>query len=231
MAWVLGYVFDNVTRLSIHNATITFTGGAGSIVANSGMDGHYIKPNMPVATYSIEVTAAGYHTKSESGLIMQAGATFEKNINLSPIVFAAKPVFDPAPGSFAGSIPPVTIECATDGAVIRYTLDNSAPTESSNGIDYSVPIDLTSNTTIKARAFADGMEPSELASGSYTIESSHGDVNGDSYINLKDAILGLQIMIGMLQENPVSMSADVDGDDTIGLVDIIYILQKIADLR
>lgn len=56
-----------------------------------------------------------------------------------------------------------------------------------------------------------------------------GDVNGDSSVNLADAILALKVAAGM---NPsVSLSADVNSDSKIGLTEVVYILQKIAGLR
>ncbi|MDE6511001.1 MAG: chitobiase/beta-hexosaminidase C-terminal domain-containing protein [Muribaculaceae bacterium] len=54
------------------------------------------------------------------------------------------------------------ISCATEGAVIRYTLDGSEPTEESEA--YTEPIEFYGKEmTIKARAFADGMYASEIS--------------------------------------------------------------------
>ena len=60
----------------------------------------------------------------------------------------------------------VTITCATDGATIRYTTDNSTPTESSLG--YTAPIRVADTTVVKAIGFKDGMLPSKLAVETYT---------------------------------------------------------------
>ena len=45
----------------------------------------------------------------------------------------------------------VTLDSATRGAVIRYTLDGTEPTASS--AMYDRPLALTADTTVKARAF------------------------------------------------------------------------------
>ncbi len=55
----------------------------------------------------------------------------------------------------------VVISCATEGAVIRYTLDGSEPTAES--AIYTEPIEIVSDMTIRARAFADGLYESEVS--------------------------------------------------------------------
>ena len=55
-----------------------------------------------------------------------------------------------------------------------------------------------------------------------------GDVNNDNLIDLKDAILTCKILSGTLQSSTISILADVDNNQQIGLVDLIFILQKIA---
>ncbi|MDL2300204.1 chitobiase/beta-hexosaminidase C-terminal domain-containing protein [Clostridiaceae bacterium OttesenSCG-928-D20] len=56
---------------------------------------------------------------------------------------------------------------ATKGSEIYYTLDGSTPSKSST--KYLGPIELKSNTTIKAIAYANGYKPSEAVSFSYTV--------------------------------------------------------------
>lgn len=60
----------------------------------------------------------------------------------------------------------VAITVPTEGAVIRYTLDGSAPT-ATNGQVYSGPIPVQTTTVIKAVAFKDGFLPSTIDSQSY----------------------------------------------------------------
>lgn len=55
----------------------------------------------------------------------------------------------------------ITITCATDGASIHYTLDGNNPTEES--VLYSGPIEVAPSTVVKAKAYKDGMMPSETA--------------------------------------------------------------------
>ena len=60
----------------------------------------------------------------------------------------------------------IEIACPTPSASIHYTLDDSTPTSSSTL--YEGPFEVTPGTTIKARAFKEGMRPSETAE--YTVE-------------------------------------------------------------
>lgn len=61
----------------------------------------------------------------------------------------------------------VVITCETDGANIRYTTDGSAPTEFSNGADYSGPINITTTTCLRAAAFKTGWMQSDVDTQSY----------------------------------------------------------------
>ena len=58
-----------------------------------------------------------------------------------------------------------TITCATDDAVIRYTLDGTEPTETS--AVYSAPISISTATTLKAKAWKEGYTPSFVTSATY----------------------------------------------------------------
>lgn len=77
---------------------------------------------------------------------------------------AATPTFNPPAGAYTAPIN-VTISTTTPGATIRYTVDGSNPTATSP--IYSTPIPVSSNTTIKAVAFATGFEPSYVGTASY----------------------------------------------------------------
>jgi len=57
-----------------------------------------------------------------------------------------------------------------------------------------------------------------------------GDVNGDGKSDLADAMPVLRILAGIPVGN-VNLNADVNGDGKIGLEELGYILQKVAELR
>lgn len=82
------------------------------------------------------------------------------------------PVFTPAGGTYY--INPfsksVSIDCATSGAAIYYTTDNSTPTKSST--HYSGAITVNANAVIKAKAFKSGMYDSGTVTGTYNIQTT-----------------------------------------------------------
>jgi hypothetical protein len=78
----------------------------------------------------------------------------------------ATPVITPGGGSFTGGVS-VSMQTATSGASIRYTLDGSVPT--SNSTLYSAPFNVRANTVVTAQGFATGMNPSQTAMANFTI--------------------------------------------------------------
>ena len=57
-------------------------------------------------------------------------------------------------------------------------------------------------------------------------ENIPGDFNYDGHTDLTDAIICLKLISGIIPENSIYLNADVNGDDRIGLEDILYIMQK-----
>ena len=78
----------------------------------------------------------------------------------------ATPTFGPGGGTYS-SAQNVSIQCTTVGATIRYTTNGAEP--SSTSTVYSSPVSVTNTTTIKAKAFMNGMTDSNTASAIYTI--------------------------------------------------------------
>lgn len=67
-----------------------------------------------------------------------------------------------------------------------------------------------------------------LLSGSPAGAYQVGDVNDDTVIDLKDALLSLQVVSGRTPGGQVFTEADADGDGKIGLAETIFILQYAA---
>lgn len=76
------------------------------------------------------------------------------------------PTFSPAAGTYS-SAQNVSIACTTEGAAIYYTTDGSTPTAESTAYTQAIPVSTT--TTIKAIAVADGYTNSAVATATYTI--------------------------------------------------------------
>lgn len=79
------------------------------------------------------------------------------------IAKVATPVMSPAGGTYANA-QNITISCATVGATILYSTDGSPPY-----LTYNSPINISSSTTLKAKAVLAGMADSAVSTDIYTI--------------------------------------------------------------
>lgn len=78
------------------------------------------------------------------------------------------PVISPAAGIY-GSPQTVSIHSFDDDVELRYTLDESDPTETSSILPEGMSINVSSSTTVKARAFKTDKTPSGTASARFSI--------------------------------------------------------------
>ena len=105
----------------------------------------------------------------------------------------SKPAASPAGGAVPSGTR-VTLSTATEGATIYYTTDGSEPASSST--EYSVPIEVTTEMTLKAIAAKDGMLDSDVMEEQYTIATIPAPANltassADRSVTLKwEAVTG-----------------------------------------
>lgn len=127
----------------------------------------------------------------------------------------AKPAFNPMQGSHHGPLQ-VTISCETDGAIIRYTLDENEPNEQSP--EYNDTIVLPESKIIKAKAWKDdeNYEPSEVATADYIIQYRiHATTNGGGVVNDNQSV---DVLVDF--NNPFTLRANSYSD---------YIFEKWTD--
>jgi hypothetical protein len=92
----------------------------------------------------------------------------------------APPAFNPAGGTFVGSVS-IAVDYADTNAVFYYTLDNSLPT--TNSFFYSGPFVLTNSATVQAKAFETGYNNSVAASATFAIRPPIFFVSGGYFSN------------------------------------------------
>ncbi len=85
----------------------------------------------------------------------------------APIIFPEKVLNSPAGGLFVGIKPTVKMSTPATNATIRYTLDGSDPDSISAA--YKIPFELDQTSVVKARSFADGAVPSQIATAYFRV--------------------------------------------------------------
>lgn len=64
------------------------------------------------------------------------------------------------------------------------------------------------------------------------VEILGGDINGNGAVDLTDAILTMQVLSGFAPPSQyINKNSDVDGDESLGLQEIIFIFQTLSGLR
>jgi hypothetical protein len=160
----------------------TYTTDQSITIACSTLDAtiYYTKdgsiPTTASAVYSGPISVAGNGT-TMTIMAMAAKAGFSN----SPVVSAtytiaasqgvATPTFTPAGGTY-NSNQSVTIGCATSGATIYYTTDETAPTTASRIYAGPILVSGSKPVMIKAMAAKAGLPNSAVATATYVITAS-----------------------------------------------------------
>ncbi|MCK4653808.1 MAG: chitobiase/beta-hexosaminidase C-terminal domain-containing protein, partial [Candidatus Cloacimonetes bacterium] len=90
-------------------------------------------------------------------------------------VYTTMPKFSLEPGIYETS-QIVELICLNPEADIYYTLDGSEPDQSS--LFYTIPLTISTNTFIKAKAFNTGLQPSMTLTGNFFIGTLSGNLSG-----------------------------------------------------
>ena len=132
------------------------------------------------------------------GTDTQKASAVTSSTQTAPKLTVATPTFKPdGTTSFRGT-QTVEISCATPGASIYYTTDDTTPTSSSTA--YNGAISLTSTTTIKAIAVKADMNDSAVAAVTFTRCSSSG--GGGGGVSIPDT----KIPTGIYEHGTVTVS-------------------------
>lgn len=130
---------------------------------------------------------------------------------------------------------PAGINCGTDcsetySTATTLTLtavsDNNSDFAGWSGMGISCP--GTGSCTVS-------VDGAKLVNADFTRKILKGDLNNDGAVNLVDTILALRAIGGLnpagIRNDYASSGTDVNGDNKIGMAEVIYILQKAAGMR
>ncbi|MFC1859889.1 chitobiase/beta-hexosaminidase C-terminal domain-containing protein, partial [Thermodesulfobacteriota bacterium] len=233
--FIKGMVYNGLDRAIIEGANLTTSLGWANAISLS--NGSFIMV-VPAGTTNLSCAKTGYETASIPEIEVASGST--KTINLMMLPQGAEadtetPISSASPhgGSYLDS-QAVSLTCSDmEGSgcyAIYYTTGDIEPTVGSP--TYSEPIIIDSSTTLKffARDNAGNSEP--VHTEFYTIIPVKGNVNRDGVVDLVDAILAMKVINDIATgDETISIDADVDGNNQIGIAEIIFILQKVSGLR
>lgn len=122
---IAGFVKD-LANQGIVGATVTTS--PGGYTATSGAGGAYTISNVPVGTYDVTATKAGYGSQTQTGKTVSAGLTTTVNFNLTPItpISAAKGLSDGTAALLAGI---VTARFPVGGSQTRFYIEDASRTQ------------------------------------------------------------------------------------------------------
>ena len=160
-----GSTVDENTTMTLSSntagATIYYTIDGSTPSASTGLK--YTQPI--VLTKDVTILAIAV----KEGMSDSDIAVFEYTIENGTIMEQVEmPVASIPSGSTVDENTTVTLSSNTAGATIYYTLDGSTPSASS-GLEYTQPIVLTEDLTIRAIAVKEGMSDSDIAVFEYSI--------------------------------------------------------------
>lgn len=140
-----------------------------------------LKPDNSVATefapaYPTQRTDVSYGRSGGTGGFFATPTPGAANSLVTAAGLVADTSFSVKRGFFA-TPQSLSITCATSGATIRYTTDNSTPTDT-NGTVYTGPLSVSGTTVLRARAFLSGWLPSNTDTQTYVFLA---DVPGQVY--------------------------------------------------
>ncbi|HOW29533.1 MAG TPA: chitobiase/beta-hexosaminidase C-terminal domain-containing protein [archaeon] len=98
-------------------------------------------------------------------LNIESNKIFKDELNKNYVIY---PPLSSYPSGTVTSGTEIVLRTIVSGGIIRYTLDESEPTESSS--IYNSPITITQDLTLKAKTYKTGYDPSTTATFQYDVE-------------------------------------------------------------
>ena len=171
--------YNTGTAIRVYGGgTMTVQGVSGVTISKVSMTTQSSNPVNTASTVSAgtltrTTTAATIDgVNAESVVFTQGGASGHVRIQTVTVEYsvgaatqANTPVITPNGGEVTADTE-ISIECATEGASIYYTIDGTEPSTSSTL--YTAPFKLSSATIVKAIAIAEGLEASAVAEAEFT---------------------------------------------------------------
>jgi hypothetical protein len=157
---------DNIT--TDLKSPLPTTGANDTTISWSADPANWINTTTTTGAVTLPTSVQGHQTVVLTATISKGMFSGIKNFILTIIApsIVATPSANLASGTYGGA-QNITLSTVTEGATIFYTNDNSEPTTAST--QYTTPIEVVSNTVIKAIAVKEGLENSSVSTFEYVI--------------------------------------------------------------
>jgi len=174
---------------------------AFSVLAGTYNSSQSVTISTTTSGASIRYTTDGSDPSDVNGTVYSTPVNISQNTTLKAIAYkqymlnsnvvsgaynikCAAPIFNLPAGTYTVQQSlAISLSTTTTGATIKYTTDGSTP-DANNGIVYSSPVSINSNTNFKAIAYKTAFTNSDVSSSNYTILI---DTDGDGVIDSEDA--------------------------------------------
>ena len=145
------------------------------------------------------------------------------------------------PGIIQGVIFSDQASAMIAAATVKATIGSDLPVIIQSNLAGNFALEVRPGDTVKIECVKTGYQTASLTNmvvppGEITtiniplsVSAGPGDLNGDTKVDLADAILALKVVSGIT--STVHKEADLNSDGKIGMADVIFILQKAAELR
>jgi hypothetical protein len=238
---ITGIVYSDRAMAFINQATVSAMIG-NQVVASaiSELNGFFALEVNAGTVDQLVIEKTGFETASISNVTVTTDETARVNPNITPESLPNAP-------AVSGTTPTNNLKptwtWASGGSggngTYRFKLNSSDLTTGATettATSYTPASNLTegSHTLYVQERDAAG-NWSASGSNEITVGTTKGDINGDTRVNLADAIIALQMISHMnpsgIRLDYATSGADVNRDGRIGMAEVIYILQKAAGLR
>ncbi len=162
-----GTVAASASSTSGVSAPFNISASGDTLILTDG-DGN-IKDVFETGALSLGVTS-GRNSDSSDRVFYSTPTKGAANSSSYSAGYTSAPIFSDRELYHSGVFE-LTLSCQTPDAKIYYTTDGSKPTVSS--LPYTQPLNISSNTVVKAIAVSDGLIASETAAATYLFEEKH----------------------------------------------------------
>lgn len=236
--FLCGKVVEAATSTPISGATVVVTGmGPATTLPN----GYYLIA-LPPGTYDVTIMAQDYDSSSDSVTITAGNS---KILDTALSSYTDPPAADAGPDQTVDEGVSVTLDGSNstdpDDGIASYVWEQTGGPSVTLSDPWSAQPTFTSpdvgpdgaSLTFQLTVTdSGGLQSTDTCIVNINpVEVTKGDCNRDGKVDLADAVLALQVLAGIAPSVPIYDEADVNGDQRIGLEEVIYVLQKVAELR